>query len=806
MARVFLVGFWDAVSNLILRNRLIIITLLIIATSFFVSQWQYIKFSNTEANLLPDNHEVNLQYLEFTDKFGEEGNLIVIGVKDSLLFTPKNLNAWNKLSKVLKDTNFIESVIAIGDLQKLKKDKKRQQFYLEPFIKDTIKSDLELISLKKELFEKYPFYDEFLFNTETKSVRTAIHLKKSIVNEPAREEYINTVLIPKVRDFENKYGSDIKISGMPYVRTKNAENIKSELSTFVILALIITSIIFFLFFRSYRATFISLFVVMVGVVWSVGILGLFIINTPPGDFEISVLTGLIPPLIIVIGIPNCIFLINKYQHEVNEHGNKARSLQRVITKIGNATLMTNVTTASGFATFIITDSKLLEEFGIVASLSILAIFVLSILIIPIIYSFLPIPEEKHLEHLNKRWITSLGDWIENTVKKSKINIYIISIALLVFSIIGIYQIRISGSIIDDMPQKADWFDDIMFYEKEFNGIMPLEILIDTKRKKGVTKLSTIKKMSKIEDVISEIPELSKPISMVSLVKYSKQAYYNGNPKYYQVPTSQENSFILSYAKNSTSDSDVDLIRNYVDSTGRYTRITAFMKDMEIERMEAIEEKLNYEISKIMPSDNFEVSITGKAYLFQKGTKYLVKNLILSLSLAIFLIAMLMAYMFRSVKMIFVSLIPNLLPLIVTAGLMGYLGVAIKPSTILIFSIAFGIAVDDTIHFLAKYRQELIANKWEINKSVYNALRETGVSMFYTSIVLFFGFSVFTVSDFGGTVALGALVSATLLFAMLSNLLLLPSMLLSLEGAIANEKVLKEPLIKIIEDEDATNQI
>ena len=804
MARVFLVGFWDSVSNLILRNRILIISFLILATSFFISQWQYIKFSNTEANLLPDNHEVNLEYLDFTDKFGEEGNLIVIGIKDSLLFTTENLNAWNNLSKVLKDTNFVESVIAIGDLQKLKKDKKKQQFYLEPFIRDTISSDIELISIKKELFEKYPFYDEFLFNTKTKSVRTAIHLKKSIVNEAGRETYINNFLIPKVESFEAKYNLDIKISGMPYVRTKNAENIKSEISTFVILALIITSIIFFLFFRSYRATFISLFVVMIGVVWTVGILGLFIINTPPGDFEISVLTGLIPPLIIVIGIPNCIFLINKYQHEVNKHGNKAKSLQKVITKIGNATLMTNVTTASGFATFIITNSKLLKEFGIVASLSIMAIFILCILIIPIIYSFLPIPEEKHLEHLNRTWINSLGDWIEKTVKKSKINIYIISVLLLVTSIIGIYQIRISGSIIDDMPQKADWFDDIMFYEKEFNGIMPLEILINTKRKKGVTKLSTIKKMSKIEDVILEIPELSKPISMVSLVKYSKQAYYNGNPKYYQVPTSQENSFILSYAKNSTSDSDVDLIKNYVDSTGQYTRITAFMKDMEIEKMEEIEKKLNYEISKIMPSDNFEVSITGKAYLFQKGTKYLVKNLILSLSLAIFLIALLMAYMFRSLKMIFISLIPNLLPLIVTAGLMGYLGVAIKPSTILIFSIAFGIAVDDTIHFLAKYRQELITNNWEVKKSVYNALRETGVSMFYTSIVLFFGFSVFTVSNFGGTVALGALVSATLLFALLSNLLLLPSMLLSLEDSIANEKVLKEPLIKIIEDEDVVN--
>ena len=488
-----MVGFWDSVSNLILRNRILIIALLVLATSFFISQWQYIKFSNTEANLLPDNHEVNLEYLDFTDKFGEEGNLIVIGVKDSLLFTTENFNAWNNLSKILKDTNYVESVIAIGDLQKLKKDKKKQQFYLEPFIKDTVTSDLELISIKKELFEKYPFYDEFLFNTKTKSVRSAIHLKKSIVNEPGREIYINSVLIPKVEAFETKYNLDIKISGMPYVRTKNAENIKSEISTFVILALIITSIIFFLFFRSYRATLISLCVVMIGVVWTVGILGLFIINTPAGDFEISVLTGLIPPLIIVIGIPNCIFLINKYQHEVNKHGNKAKSLQKVITKIGNATLMTNVTTASGFATFIITNSKLLKEFGIVASLSILAIFILCILIIPIIYSFLPIPEEKHLEHLNRTWINSLGDWIEKTVKKSKINIYIISILLLVTSIIGIYQIRISGSIIDDMPQKADWFDDIMFYEKEFNGIMPLEILINTKRKKGVTKLSTIKK-------------------------------------------------------------------------------------------------------------------------------------------------------------------------------------------------------------------------------------------------------------------------------------------------------------------------
>ena len=510
------------------------------------------------------------------------------------------------------------------------------------------------------------------------------------------------------------------------------------------------------------------------------------------------MTAIIPPLIIVIGMPNCIFLINKYQHELNKHGIKSLSLQKVITKIGNATLMTNVTTASGFATFISTDSKLLNEFGVVASLSILSIFILCLLIIPIVYSFLPVPDKKHLEHQNKKWITSLLNWMVSVVKNKKIEVYVISVIMLALSIIGIYKIEISGSFIDDMPRNTEFFEDILYYEDEFNGILPLEIYIDSKRKKTITRLSTIKKMKVVEDIISKFPELSRPISLVSLVKYSKQAFYNGNPKYFQVPTAQENSFILSYAKNSSS--EVDLLKNFVDSTGQYTRITTFMKDMKIERMERIEEELNAEIQKVMPSERFEVFLTGKAYLFQKGTYFLVDNLVASLGLAVVLISLFMAYLFRNFRMIIISLIPNLLPLLITAGLMGYIGIPIKPSTILIFSIAFGISVDDTIHFLAKYRQELQENKWQIKKSVYNSVRETGLSMFYTSIVLFFGFSVFIVSNFGGTVALGALVSGTLLLAMLSNLLLLPSLLLTLERSIANEKVLKEPKFKIISDE------
>lgn len=788
MGKLSTKNFWDNTARVILRNKIIILIGIILITIFFGLQWKHMRLAYEGANMLPDDHEVNIKYNQFLQTFGEEGNLIILGIKDDKLFTVKHLNAWNALSERLKKSNAVESVISIKDLQKLIKDTENEKFSLHPFITDSITSIAQIEKLQNELFEKYPFYDNFLFNKDSKTIRTAIYINKAIVNSPGRKDFVDNVLIPQIEDFESTTNLDVRISGMPYIRTLNSQNVVDEIGIFVLGALLVTSIIFFLFFRSFRATFISIIVVCFGVAWTLGIIGLL-------QYEITVLTALIPPLIIVIGIPNCIFLINKYQHEVKLHGNKIKSLQRVITKVGNATLMTNITTASGFATFILTESKLLKEFGVVASLSIIAIFILCLLIIPIIYSFLPYPKDRHLEHLNKRWIGGFVDWMERMVRHKRIAIYIISVLLLALSIIGIYQIKISGSLIEDMPQKSEFVKDIRFFEKEFNGIMPLEIMVDTKRKKGVMKLSTLKRMDELEDLIIDIPELSKPISVVGLVKYSKQAYYNGNTKYYQLPTSQENSFILSYAKNSSS--NVNLLKSFVDSTGQYARITTFIKDVGTDKMERIEEDLQTKINKVFPKERYDVIMTGKALLFQKGTKYLVKNLVTSLALAIFLIALFMAYMFRSGRMIIVSLIPNLLPLLITAGLMGYLGVPIKPSTILVFSIAFGISVDDTIHFLAKYRQELQANNWKVKVSVYGALRETGVSMFYTSIVLFFGFSVFTISSFGGTVALGALVSATLLFAMLSNLLLLPSLLLSLERNIANKQVLKKPSINII---------
>ncbi|MCB0473352.1 MAG: MMPL family transporter [Flavobacteriaceae bacterium] len=785
-------NIWVFVSRIILKGRVPILIILGIITYLLASQIQYIRLSYTEANLLPKDHEANIEYDHFLKIFGEEGNIIALAVKDSTIFDVDKFNNWNTLSKTLDTFPEIDFTVSVGDIQKLVKDDAHERFVMEPLFSEKPKTDADVQKIKDELFHKLPFYNNLLSNERTGTIRTLLYLNKDIVNTSERKDFILNTLNPMVKEFEKANNVDVKVSGMPYIRTMNSQNIEEEMNLFVGLALAITSLIFFFFFRSFRATFITMLIVSIGVVWALGFIGLF-------RYEITVLMALIPPLIIVIGVPNCIFLINKYQQEVKSHGNQAKSLQRVISKIGNATLMTNVTTASGFATFIFVKSQLLKEFGIIASINILCIFLLSLLIIPIIYSFLAKPKTKHLRHLEKKWIERIVNWMENTVRHKRLWVYTVTVVLIITSIIGVYMIRVSGSLIEDMPKGKPFYKDIVFFEDEFGGIMPLEIVIDTKRPKGVMRLATLNRMEKLNEIIDEIPELSPSISILNLVKYSKQAYYNGNPKYYQLPTSQERNFILLYTKNSNSNSN--LLKNFVDSTGQYARITTFMKDIGTEKMERIEERLDARIKKEFPQDNYTVTLTGKALVFLKGTNYLIKNLVISLSLAILLISLFMAWMFKSFRMIIISLIPNIFPLLVTAGLMGYIGIPIKPSTILVFSIAFGISVDDTIHFLAKYRQELVAHNWRAKKAVYAALHETGISMFYTSVVLFFGFLIFVVSSFGGTIALGGLVSITLLIAMVSNLLLLPSLLLSLEQRIANKKILKKPPIQIIPKED-----
>jgi hypothetical protein len=795
MKKLLGIGFWELIARIILRNRIVILGSIILITVLLSLQWKNIRFTQTEANLIPADDKVNVDYQKFLDQFGEEGNLIVIATKDNHLFTPKIYKAWSELMTTIKSHKEVSLVVSVDNLQKLTKNDSLETFELKPLVDSSkVQDENYLKAIKTELFTRLPFYEGLLFNKKTGAVRSAIYLDKKIVNTKARKDYVLNDLIPAIEKFEKATKLDLHTSGMPYIRTLNAKTIIDEIGLFIGAALLITSLIFFYFFRSFRATLISMIVVMIGVMWSFGLMGLL-------GYEITVLTALVPTLVIVIGIPNCIFFINKYHQEYHKHSNKAKALQRVITKTGTATLMTNITTAVGFATFIATNNVLLREFGVVTTINILAIYLLSLLLIPIFFSYIPSPIPRHLGHLERESLTSFLKWIVNTVKYNRLGVYITAICLLIFGLIGINKIRISGSIIEDMPKKTDFFEDIRFFEKEFDGVMPLEIMIDTKRKNGAMKGSNLRRMEELEQTIIDIPELSKPLSIVNIAKSFNQAYYNGNPDFYALPSSNEEMFLLPYIKNSIKNTKDNQLKSYISSDGSVARMTTFIKDENGEKMDAIEAHIRNKVDKLFPSPRYEVIITGKPSVFQKGTQYLLDNLLSSLLFAFFLTGALVAIMFRSFKMVLVSIIPNLLPLIMTAGLMGFLNIPLKPSTLLVFGIAFGMSVDDTLRFLAQYRLELSRNDWKIKKSVFATFDDAGISMFYTSIVLFFGFSVFMLSSFGGTVALGGLVALTLSFGMLSNLVLLPSLVLSLNKTLANQQELPEPTIDILEHTD-----
>lgn len=780
---------WQQLSSFILRYRVLLLILVILFTIFMGLTGRKIEMSYTYAEMLPEKDSASIIYDEFVESFGEEGNIIVVAVQDSNFYELNHFQRWQTLCTQLQSVGAVENMLSTPNAYQLVKDTEAKKFDVNKIFPKQIKSQKELDSLKAE-FESIPIYRNYLYNDSTKAYLAVLTMNKDRMATKEREQLVEDI-IEHCTNYEEETGNTIRYSGLPYIHVRNSILIKNEIYLFTVLALLICLIILYVFFRSFKAMIFPALVVLSGVATAMGSMVLF-------GYQITILTGMIPPLLIVIGIPNSIYILNKYHHEYRLHGNKILALKRVIMKIGNAIFLTNLTTAMGFATFITTSSEILKEFGIIASLNIIFLFVLSILLIPIIFSFLDPPQTRHVRHLDRKLLGKVTEKLIFITERYRPTVYTLMILLVLISIFGITKIRTTGYMLDDIPKDDPINVDLRFFESTFDGIMPLEIVVDTRKPNGILQPSTLRKIEELNERLSAYDELSSSLSLVNAIKLARQAFYNGNEKFYSLPANTERNFIMSYIGN--GEGDIAMARSFIDSTMQKGRISFRVKDIGTKRMDALYEKIMVEVDELFPSDRYDVTITGSMVIFFRGNQYLVGNLFISLALAIGLISIFMAVMFKSSRMMIMSLIPNIIPLIVTAGIMGYADIPIKASTILVFSIAFGISVDNTIHFLAKVRQELASTGWFMRKAVIKALRETGVSMMYTSTVLFFGFGIFAISKFGGTQSMGILVSVTLLVALIANLVLLPSLLIGLERFITT-KSFHEPMLQIYDEEE-----
>lgn len=785
---------WKILVRLILRNRpgiLVVIGILTIVMAWLGSG---VKLSYNNQRMLPADDPTVVQYEAFKKRFGEDGSVFVIGVTNPDMFKVDEFNAWYDLTFDMLKIDGVEGVTSIAKAVNIVKNDSLRQYDFLPMVPQKPRNQAEADSLKHKILS-LKFYEGLLHNPKTQTYLLAVTLNQQKLNDKGRLVVVDNI-VARANAYAGKTGHQLHFSGLPYIRTVMARKVQNELFLFVFLSILIAAIVLFLFFRSIKVVASSLIVVAISIIFTVGLIGLF-------GFKITILTGVIPSLIVVIAIENCIYILNKYHWEYRLHGNKILGLSRVVQRIGFASLMVNTATATGFAAFIMVSNQMLREFGIIAALSIMVEYVLCILLLPIIFSYMKPPTEKHLKHLDNKIFGSLLEKIIQLIQFKRAWIFSIAGVLLLVGIIGMMNMRTSGKVVDDISESNPLYKDLKFFESQFGGVMPFEISVDTKKKKGVMKLSTIQKIDELQEAILLNKEFSRPLSVAELAKFAKQAYFNGDSSMYSIPNSQEKNFVLSYFPRK-ADGQKHMLSSFVDSTQRYTRVSFQMADVSTNQMNRLLDSIKPKVAEIFPAEDYDVQLTGNSLVYARGTEFLIKHLFESVLIAIGFISLLMALMFSSVRMIAVSMLPNIIPLIITAAIMGFTGVPVKPSTIIVFSIALGISVDNAIQYLSRYRHELKVTGHDIGKSTINALREAGFSMIYTSVVLVLGFSVFMVSSFGGTQALGMLVSTTLFIAMFFNIMVLPSFLLVLDKYAVTKAFESEPVIDIFVEEDEIN--
>lgn len=797
---------WQAISRIILRNRLVFLIVWGLITAFMTYQTTRVKLSFDLQKSVPATAQEYIDYEKFKSIFGDEGNMMLMAVQTDDFWDYAFFSDWIEMSEEIHGIANVTHVLSPSSSVTLAKNSQYQRFDIINMFDPKPQNQHELDSIK-EVFLRLPFYENRLYQPDSSVYLMLVSLDRNILSTIRRITVVEDIL--KVTSgFEEKHDLEMHYSGLPYIRYYQLTTISSEIRLFLILAIIVTIIVLFALFRSWIAVVFPLLIIASGVVISMGLMSLM-------GYKVSLLTGLIPSLLIVIGIPNSVYMLNKYHMEFMRHGNKIRALTTIIEKIGYATFFTNLTTAIGFGVFTFTGVEMLKEFGIITFISISATYIISLIGLPVIFSYLPKPKASDTNHLDSRMFRYLINKLTTWTMHNRKPIFIVSILIVLGSIAGLFRLKAEGFFLQDVSEKSKVRKDMVFYENNFNGIIPLEIMITKKPYSQkvfdtiisaktplseedtiitydtlivsrtevsgtkVTSFNSIEKIKRLQDTLAQYPQFSQSLSIVDALKFARQAYYNGSPRYYDLP-SQENltsndARASTFLQNSQQKSLTE--NRFIDPTESITRVTVQMEDIGSDSMPKLLAELQPKIDSIFNKKEYNVSLTGTGIVSLAGYNYLIKSLVGSVLLALILIAIIMGMQFRSGKVLILTLLPNLIPLIFTAAIMGYFNIELKPSTVLIFSVAFGIAVDFSIHFMAKYRQELIRHSFNVKDTVLVSISETGVSMMYTYLILLFGFIIFSFSEFEGTKNLGILTSITLTVALLTNLLLLPSIIM-----------------------------
>lgn len=747
-------------AGILLRGRYVWLALVAVVSAFMAWHARKVEITQDFIKVVPEDDPDYQAYRAFQREFGEDASALVIGLR-----VPKDASGalWQgikALSDTLSKLPGVKRVFGVPTAVRLRWN--GEKFFTEPLPLPSDSASWATLRLHN------PLYQRLLWDSSGQSTLLFVHLDSLTLHTKAKHTLIKQVETI-TRTYAAKLHTEAHFGGVPYLRHYVAQLLPKELWLFVSASLVLTVLALLVYFRSWYAAVFPVILLGLASLWTVGIIGLY-------GFKLTLLTALLPPVIIILGIPPGIYMLSDYHRLYVAKGNKVRAIEEMLRQLGLVTFMIHANTAFGFLTLYLTNVVPLQEFGLVAFWGTMGTYVLTILLLPSFFMLLPEPKERHLRHLTNRWVIRLVHWSGAVVERKRAWVYGITISLFLIGGYGIARLQAVSYMADDLPSEAQVMQDLAFFEAHYGGMMPFEVVIEAKQPQGLRRLRTLRALSALQDSMAKYPELSRSLSIADLLKAARQAFWGGAPNAYALPQPEELPALLR-ALRSQEAGTLSLLGGLVDTAYQRTRITAFVKDIGSRDMPHLLAAVQADVQATFGEEASHVRITGTTLIFLKAIDYLIDNLVWSLVATFLLVAIQMFLLYGSFRIMLISMAVNLLPLFLVAGLMGYIGMPIKPSTALIYEMAFGIVVDSAIHFLSSYQWYYRRHPIPERAAVVS-VHHTGALIAYTSFVLLMGFGIFAFSSFGGTRALGILTAISLGIGLFSNIFLLPSLLIT----------------------------
>lgn len=609
---------------------------------------------------------------------------------------------------------------------------------------------------RRRILEDDRFVDN-LINKKTNALSVTLRTEDGLGLEESKELMSATYSL-----LDSFQLNESHFLGRPFFTDELVRMQQKEIVMSTIISGFLVALILVLIFRKPIGVFIALGSIGMGLTLFMGMMGLL-------DREFNAMAALYPVIMLIVGTSDVIHIMSKYVDELGKGKEKQDAMIVTIKQIGLATLYTSLTTAIGFATLYTSNVRPIKEFGLNAAMGVLIAYFTVIFMTTcslILFSKEQIIKEKKG---SDRWDVFLTKWYDLTLTYDK-RIVMASIVFFILCLYGMSKVTTNYRIESNLPIKAKITDDFKYFEESFSGFRPLEFAITVKdSSKTADSYEVLKEVSKLEDKLREDKNLNSVISITSMYKSIERMNRGNTLKGYVFPENKRDFLKAKRMVNRLASDESTIL---VSKDRRKTRISTRLADIGADSIKSEGIKIDNWIATNLDTSLLYIKRTGTGLVIDKNAEFIRKDLLNGLCLALIMVSLLMALLFRKMRMLIIALIPNLLPVMFAAALLGYLGIELEAGVSIVFAVVFGIAVDDTIHFLSKYKLTREQGK-EVEDAIRITFMETGKAITFTTIILFFGFLVMFFSNHPPSVVVGMLISVTLIGAWICDLFLLP---------------------------------